>query len=306
MEIMNIAIIGLGRIGGAVLQRLHKASFPVIGFDVDKHTRDAFQLQGIKTVDSLKEVGQIAHVIFIYIPAGALVDQVLNTLVEHVAPHAIIIDGGNSKFTDSIARAQTMATHNIVFLDCGTSGGIHGQEIGFSLMVGGHKEAYNQIEHILQAIAAPNGLGYMGPSGTGHYVKMIHNGIEYALLQAYAEGLEIIKDGHFKSDQLDLETITRVWSHGSIIRSWILELLHTIVTENKTIDSISGKINESGTGAWTVEEAKKYHIPATVIEQALHIRAQSRENGGSYATKLVALLRHAFGGHAVECNKEKK
>lgn len=296
---MKFAIIGLGKMGFAIAERVLDAGHEVIGFDVDIALRKKLTEVGGKAASSLQELAQEARIFWLMVPAG-LVDQVLNDLALHLKGGDIVIDGGNSKFTDSIARARMLQLKNIYFLDCGTSGGVHGRVHGFSLMVGGDKDAYTKIHELLSAIAAPGGVGYMGPSGTGHYVKMVHNGIEYALLQAYAQGLHVIKDGSFKNQYLDLEEITRIWNNGSVIRSWILELLHDIVAKDQKLEHISGEIEELGTGLWTVEEASKHNIPVDLIQQAVEIRTWSRKTGGNFATKLVALLRNAFGGHRVK------
>ena len=165
-------------------------------------------------------------------------------------------------------------------------------------MIGGNEKPFSQVEEIFKAIAAPNGYGYMGPSGSGHYVKMIHNGIEYALLQSYAEGLHLIKDGHY--DNLDLEKITDVWSNGSVIRSWITDLLNNIFSQDQQLTDISGEIGENKTGRWTLDEAKKQQVPIDLIERSLDIRTKSRKDGGNFGTKVVAMLRNQFGGHPVK------
>jgi 6-phosphogluconate dehydrogenase len=211
----------------------------------------------------------------------------------------IIIDGGNSKFSDSMRRAQELVKENIYFIDCGTSGGIHGSENGFCLMIGGDKTAYDRIEPLSKVIATPGGYAYCGPSGAGHYVKMIHNGIEYGILQAYAEGFHLLKDGAFKNEHLNLEKIASVWNHGSVIRSWILELVQDIMKEDPTLEDIKGTVASTGMGLWTVEEAHQSKIPVPVIEESLNVRKWSEKTGGNYATKVVAMLRNKFGGHAV-------
>jgi 6-phosphogluconate dehydrogenase len=296
---MRLAIIGLGRMGFAIAERVLDAGHKVVGFDIDVHLCKQLDEVGGTSVTSLAALAEDARIFWLMVPAK-LVDQVLQELVPHLKGGDIVIDGGNSKFTDSIARARMLQLKNIFFLDCGTSGGVHGRAIGFSLMVGGDKDSYTKIHSLLAAIAAPNGVGYMGSSGTGHYVKMVHNGIEYALLQAYAQGLHVIKDGSFKKEYLDLAEITRVWSNGSVIRSWILDLLHDIVAKDQSLAHISGEIGELGTGQWTVDEALQHKIPVDLIEKAVEIRSWSRKTGGNFATKLVALLRHAFGGHSIK------
>lgn len=295
---MKIGLIGLGKMGNAVASRLLQAKYEVIGFDLNSNARQEAQELGVQTTMALQDIPMQARVIWLMVPAGEIVDTVLQMIKAHLQPGDIVVDGGNSKFTDSITRAHDLQKMGVAYLDCGTSGGLLGQSIGFSLMVGGDKDAYNKIEPILKVLAAPNGYGYMGPSGTGHYVKMIHNGIEYGLLEAYAEGFSILRNGHYKD--LDLAQITRIWNNGSVIRSWILELAHQTFKEHKNLDTISGEIEEGGTGRWTMQEAQKHNIPVPVIEEAVAMREWSRATGGNYGTKIVALLRHAFGGHDVK------
>ncbi len=297
---MNLGIIGLGKMGHAIAQRVVTAGDVVFGYDIGKQAQQEAQQIGVQLVDTIKQLPSKTNVIWLMLPAGELVDNTIDELKVELEPGAIIIDGGNSNFKDSIRRAQALAVDNIHFLDCGTSGGLKGQEIGFSLMVGGNKEAYDHVVPLLKIIATKDGYGLVGPSGAGHYVKMVHNGIEYALLQAYAEGFHIIKDGYYKKDHLDLAEITRIWMHGSIIRSYLLELAHEVFTVDQELNEISGEIAEGGTGRWTLEEADEQQIPAPTIEGALRVRSFSRKTGGNYATKLIAMLRNKFGGHAVK------
>lgn len=292
---MNVAIIGLGKMGSAVAQRVQQGGHTVVGFDpsVQEHNT-------ITVVNSIEELAQKAHIFWLMVPAGQVVDNVINQLLPHIQEGAVIVDAGNSKFTDSLRRAQTLQEDNIAFLDCGTSGGIHGLKHGFSLMVGGDKNVYQKLEPLFNVIAAPNGYGYVGPSGAGHYVKMVHNGIEYALLQAYAEGFELIKNGSFKKHNLDLQEITRIWQNGSVVRSFILDLAHEVFKDDQQLTNISGEVAEGGTGKWTVQDAHKHDVPVKLIEESLNIRKWSRETGGNYATKVIAMLRKGFGGHAVK------
>lgn len=297
---MNVGIIGLGRMGSGIAQRLVQKGFTVIGFDPNVETRTAALQTGIQVVHSLELLTSQARVIWLLVPAGAVVDTVINNLVPYLEPGAILVDGGNSHYNDSIRRAKQLSERQILFLDCGTSGGVHGRDLGFCLMVGGERSAYNTIEPLLAAIASPNGYAYVGQSGAGHYVKMVHNGIEYALLQAYAEGFQLLKEGTLRNQALDLDQIARLWNQSSIIRSWILQLMQEILQEqDRELATISGQIAESGTGRWTVEEAEAHHIPIPLIKEALAIRFESQKSGGNYATKLVALLRNKFGGHPV-------
>lgn len=295
---MKLGLIGLGRMGQAIAHRLLKAGLKIFGFDINNAARNAFQQQGGTPVDDIKTLAEQCSVFWLMLPAGTIVDEIMTILIPHMQPKNIIIDGGNSHFTETIKRAQMAYTKNIFFLDCGTSGGLKGREIGFSLMIGGDKKAFQSVEEIFQAIAAPNGYAYLGPAGTGHYVKMIHNGIEYALLQSYADGFNLLKHGHYK--ELNLETIARVWSHGSVIRSWILDLTHEIFLHDQDFSTVPGCIGENLTGQWTLEEAKKQNVPSTLLEEALAIRTWSRKTKGNYATKLVALLRNKFGGHEIK------
>lgn len=299
---MTVGVVGLGRMGEAVAYRLAGAGFSVMGSDPNSALKERIEKEHIRFV-TLAELANNADVIWLMVPAGAVVDQVIAALTPQAKKGAIIVDGGNSNFKDSQRRYAELAVQGFSFIDCGTSGGVHGRELGFSLMVGGDKKVYDTIEPLLKALAAPGGYAYMGRSGAGHYVKMVHNGVEYALMQAYAEGFELLKEGAFKDDDLDLAAITNVWMHGSIIRSWLVELSHTIFVEDQTLEAISGRIHESGTGAWTVEEAHREKVPVPLIEKALLLRKESRETGGTYASKVVALMRNKFGGHAFETKK---
>lgn len=300
---MKMGIVGLGRMGNAIAFRLLQAGHDVIGYDRDTSARDDAAGMGVSMVHDLAELASQTRIIWLMVPLDA-VDSVINDLKSHLKADDIIIDGGNSYYEDSIRRAKDLATSGIIFLDCGTSGGVVGRRGGFCLMVGGDQAAYTKVHSLLVAIAAPGGLGYVGPSGTGHYVKMVHNGIEYGLLQAYAEGFQIIKEGTFKKMGLDLEEISRIWNNGSIIRSFLLGLAHQVFQKDEELRHIIGKVSEGGTGRWTVEEAKKHHLSVPVIEHALKVRAWSREHGGDYATKLIAVLRHEFGGHEVKRTKD--
>ena len=301
---MKFGLIGLGRMGAAIAQRAIDRGHEIIGFDLDADSRINAQNLGVTVVDSLEEVARQTRIIWLMVPAGNIVDQAIQTLLPHLKKDDIIIDGGNSKFTDSIRRAEELSNKGLFFLDCGTSGGLQAREFGFSLMVGGDEASFLKLHPILEAIAATGAIGLVGPSGAGHYVKMVHNGIEYALLEAYAEGFQLIKEGSFKNKNPDLEQITRIWSNGSIIRSWILDLAHGIFEKEQEFHDISGEIGQSGTGKWTVENAHENKIPVPVIEESLKMREWSEKTGGNYATKIVALLRHSFGGHAI--NKKGK
>lgn len=297
---MNIGIIGLGRMGNAIAKRVLDGGHIAFGFDVDKQAKKDAENIGVHVVDRTEQLLEHTDIIWLMLPAGSLIDDTIELLQPKLKKGSIIIDGGNSNFKDSIRRSKKLKEKEIHYLDCGTSGGLHGEKIGFSLMIGGERNAYEKIVPLLEAIAAKDGFGLVGPSGAGHYVKMVHNGIEYALLQAYAEGFHIIKHGYFKNDDLDLEQISGIWMHGSIIRSYILDLAHQVFQEDQTFESIGGEVAEGGTGRWTLQEAHEQHIAAPTIEESLRVRKCSRETGGDYTTKIVAMLRNKFGGHAVK------
>jgi 6-phosphogluconate dehydrogenase len=298
---MKLGIIGLGRMGSAIAERVLKAGHEVVAYDPSTEACTEAQKLGA-SLATLENIALQTQVIWVMVPAGDATKQTLKTLAPLCRKGSIIIDGGNSYYKDSIEQAQLLAQHSIHFLDCGTSGGVKGRELGFSLMIGGEHEAYKLVAPLLSAIAAPEGYGYMGPSGAGHYVKMVHNGIEYALLQAYAEGCHLLKEGHYPG--LDLAEVTRVWNSGSIIRSFVAELLHEIFEYDQDLKNVSGAIGENLTGQWTSKEAHERGVPIRLIDESLAIRAWSRQTGGNYGTKVVAMLRKQFGGHALEKPKD--
>lgn len=294
---MNVGIIGLGKIGGAVAQRLVNTGHNVIGFDIDRKACQQASVLGVMIASDISTLAQQARVLWLFVPAGHIIDTILQQLIPHVKSGDIIIDGGNSNFHDSMRRNIMLESFGIYYLDCGVSGGIQGTTYGFCLMVGGNLQAFTKVRTMMEAVATPGGLAHVGPSGAGHYVKMVHNGIEYGLLQAYAEGIQLMKEGSFKEAHLDVEEITRIWQHGSIIRSWILELTHDILARDSTLEHVEGEIDETGTGRWAVEDARVHNVPVPVLKSALEVRKKSRENERNFTTKLIALLRHEFGGH---------
>lgn len=297
---MNVGIIGLGRMGHAIAKRIHHAGHVVIGYDVDAQARAYAESTGIVTIDAAEFLPDKVDMIWLMLPAGDIVDQMLHKLKPRLKKETIIIDGGNSNYKDSIRRAHELAQDDIQFLDCGTSGGLQGADDGFSLMVGGQAAAYLHVVPILKAVAAKQGYGLVGPSGAGHYVKSVHNGIEYGILQAYAEGFQILKEGHFQHVPLDLTQVSDIWMHGSIIRSYLLQLTHDVLQKDQQLDAYSGYVAEGGTGLWTEQEADEHAVPAPVLKAALQVRTESRATGGNFATKLIALIRNKFGGHPVK------
>ena len=299
MAFMKLGVIGLGRMGAAIARRVLDGGHEVVAYDPDGDARGHVAAMGAEIVVSASAVvGQGVDAIWLMVPAGKVVDNVLTEIMPYLQAGDVVIDGGNSNFLDSIRRAQELEKKDIIFIDCGTSGGLKVEEIGFSLMIGGNKDAFFRLEPIFAAISLPDGYGHMGPSGAGHYVKMVHNGVEYALLQAYAEGFHLLRKGHY--DGLDLELVSRVWSNGSVIRSWIVELCNDVFVHDQELHDVSGVIGGGATGTWTSQEAHKQGVPVDLIDKSLAIRAQSQKTGGNFATKVVAVLRNKFGGHPLE------
>lgn len=308
---MNIGLIGLGKMGQAIAYRLLKSNHNVIAFDpyikkdqiIDTIYKEDKALKKVTLSNfilekSLTDLTNKTSIVWLMVPAGNTTDSTIKKLATNLKPDGIVIDGGNSNFEKTRKRYALLKERNISLLDCGTSGGVAGKFTGYSLMIGGDKKTFNKVEEIFKSIAAPNGYSYLGPSGAGHYVKMIHNGIEYSLLQSYAEGFDLLKNNNHYT-KLNLETITNVWINGSVIRSWILDLCKNIFSQDQELKNISGSIGENQTGRWTIDEAKKQHIPMKLLEDSLYIRKESRITGGNYGTKVVALLRNQFGGHTV-------
>lgn len=294
---MKVGVIGLGRMGGPIARKFHKSDCELTVYDINPAVCQEFKNDGIHVSENIEELSKISDVIWIMVSALA-VDDVLEELCLCTREGTVLIDGGNSYFKDTIRRAKEMARRKIEFLDCGTSGGLRGVELGFSLTVGGDKESYDKIKEIFNLIAASKrSYSHVGPSGAGHYVKMVHNGIEYALMESYAEGFHLLHNGYYKN--LDLSKVSCTWSNGSIIRSWILTLIEEIYSQDQDLENIRGIVGAHGTGYWTVKEAQKEGIPVRLIEDAVKIREESRKDG-NYATKLVALLRHKMGGHPIE------
>jgi len=304
---MKVGLVGLGKMGQAIAYRLLLDKHEVVSFDpyakksgitkniIDKNLEQNSPIK-FDFANSLKELAKQVNIIWLMVPAGETVDKVIQELEPHLQQNTIVIDGGNSNFKNSIRRHYELIKKDIEYLDCGTSGGVHGKEIGFCLMIGGSKDAYKKVEPIFKSIATPYGYEYIGPTGAGHYGKMIHNGIEYSILQSYAEGFHLLHEND-KYKNLDLEKISGVWMHGSVIRSFILDLAHTVFKQDQKLENISGSIGENQTGRWTIEQAKEQNIEMSLLQKSLDVRKWSRETGGNYATKVVAMLRNQFGGH---------
>jgi 6-phosphogluconate dehydrogenase len=297
---MKIGFVGLGRMGGNMVQRLLNGNHEVVAFDVNQEARRKAQAEGAAVFDSLEELaGSLGspRAIWIMVPAGKPTEDTIRTLGSLLSEGDILIDGGNSNFRDSMRRARQLEENGISFLDAGTSGGIWGLEIGYCMMIGGDEAAFRKAEPIFETLAPKDGYARVGPSGAGHFVKMVHNGIEYALLQAYGEGFEIL-DAKEEFD-LDLARVAHLWNQGSVIRSWLLELAENAFKTDPELEAVRGYVEDSGEGRWTVAEAIAEDVPAPVITLSLLERFRSRQED-SFSAKVIAALRNEFGGHAVK------
>src|SRR6266704_4943761 len=297
---MQLAMIGLGRMGGNMVRRLVQGGHEAIVYDASAEAVKAVAGKGVKTARDIADVAkQLAsrRVVWVMVPAGAPVDNTLDQLVPHLSRGDIVIDGGNSNFRDTLRRGEALKQQGIEFVDVGTSGGIWGLELGYCLMIGGSPAAFQHCEPIFRSLAAPDGYAHVGPAGAGHDVKMVQNGIEYGMLQAYAEGYEIL---HASQDfKFDLRQIAKLWNHGSVVRSWLNELAERALARDGRLSGIRGHVEDSGAGRWTVEEAMRLDVPAPVITLSLLARLRSRQDE-SFGAKLIAALRHEFGGHAIK------
>jgi len=295
---MQVGIIGLGRMGSGLTVRLLQGSHQVMVYDRAADAVRALASKGATATSSLEDLGQklkAPRIFWLMIPAGPPVDDTIQRLSATLSPGDVIIDGGNSNYNDSIRRAEELRSQQIEFLDVGVSGGIWGLKVGFNLMVGGNHAVFKQVEPIFQTLAQPDGYAYVGPSGAGHYSKMVHNGIEYSMLQAYAEGFEILKASPFA---FDLVQLSRLWNHGSVIRSWLLELAQAAFERDPELADIKGYVEDSGEGRWTLQEAIDHAVPAPALAMSLFMRFRSRQDD-SFSAKVLAALRNEFGGHPV-------
>jgi 6-phosphogluconate dehydrogenase len=293
---MRIGMVGLGRMGGNMTKRLEQGGHEVQTYDHG----------GRGTASSLAElVEQLdpPRAVWLMIPAGEATEEAVAELLGLLGEGDVIVDGGNSNFRDSKRRAATAAGHGIGYVDAGVSGGIWGLEVGYCLMVGGEEASVERVRPACETLAPKNGFAHVGPPGAGHYVKMVHNGIEYGLMQAYAEGFELMYHSEFP---LDLREISGIWRYGSVVRSWLLELLHEAFEEQGSgLEQIEGYVEDSGEGRWTITEAIDTAVPTPVIAAALFARFSSRQDI-NFAAKVAAALRNQFGGHAVRAVEEAK
>lgn len=287
---MQLGMVGLGRMGSNMTQRLRDGGHEVVGYDRNPDISDAESLEDLVAKLSAPRV------VWVMVPSGDPTEQTVIELADLLESGDLIVDGGNSNFRDSIQRADMLKSKGILFIDAGTSGGIWGLKEGYCLMVGGTEESFERLQPALKTLAPEDGYAHVGPNGAGHFTKMVHNGIEYAMLQSYAEGFEILNSSQF---DLDMRQIASLWNHGSVVRSWLLELAERAFEKDNQLSRIRGYVEDSGEGRWTVMEAINESVPATVIAASLFARYTSRQED-SFAMKVIAALRNEFGGHEVQ------
>jgi 6-phosphogluconate dehydrogenase len=297
---MQLGMVGLGKMGGNMAERLSRAGHEVVGFDLDTALRERVGgLAGARAAGTLEDVvAQLSapRVVWVMVPAGEPTEATIRLLAAALDPGDVLVDGGNTRFTDTVRRSARLRERGVHLVDAGTSGGVWGLELGYCLMVGGEEEPVRRCEPIFRALAPEGGYAHVGPSGSGHFAKMVHNGIEYGMLQAYAEGFEIL---HASDFPFDLRELAALWNQGSVVRSWLLELLErAYAQEGADLERIRGWVADSGEGRWTVETALDLDVPAPVITLSLLSRFRSRQEE-SYSARVIAALRDQFGGHGV-------
>jgi len=296
---MELGLIGLGRMGANIARRLIRGGHRVKVLDRDPALGEALRSEGAQPAADL--AGLVSALkpprhVWVMVPSGAPVADTITALTPLLSAGDCIIDGGNSYYRESVARAEALKATGVHFLDVGTSGGVWGLEKGFCLMIGGDRGIFERIEPVFRTLAPPDGYAHVGANGAGHFVKMVHNGIEYGLLQAYAEGFEMLEASRY---DLDLHAVSRLWNQGSVVRSWLLELAERALAEDPGLAAIRGYVEDSGEGRWTIQEAIDLDVPATVLAHSLFARFRSRQED-SFGAKLIAALRQQFGGHAVK------
>ena len=295
---MQLGMIGLGKMGANMTTRLLRGGHKVVAFDFNKDAVKASEGEGAIGASSLEDlVSKLSppRIAWMMVPSGAPTEQTLDNLLRLLKPGDVIIDGGNSNWKDSVRRAERCNAQKVAFVDAGTSGGIWGLENGYCLMVGGDADAVKKCEPIFTTLAPKEGYAHVGAVGAGHFSKMVHNGIEYGLLQSYGEGFEVLEKSQFK---YDLHQLAKLWLSGSVVRSWLLELLERALSDDPTLRDIKGYVVDSGEGRWTVQAAIDEDVPAPVITLSLLARFASRQDE-SFSAKIIAALRNQFGGHAV-------
>jgi 6-phosphogluconate dehydrogenase len=295
---MRLGMVGLGRMGGNMATRLVRSGHEVVGFDPGEDARAAAEAQGSRTASDI--AGLVAELdpprtVWLMVPAGDITEGSVRALADPLSEGDLIVDGGNSNWRDSQRRHRDLRARGIDFLDVGVSGGVWGLEEGYCLMIGGERGSVERLRPALDALAPPGGWAHVGPSGAGHFVKMVHNGIEYGLLQAYGEGFAILERSEF---DLDLPAVAEVWRRGSVVRSWLLDLLASALSKDPRLEQVKGFVEDSGEGRWTVQAALERDVPAPITALSLFARFASRQDE-SFAAKIIAALRREFGGHSV-------
>jgi 6-phosphogluconate dehydrogenase len=300
---LHIGMVGLGRMGANMAKRLARAGVAVIGFDPDAGARVAFAaIDGCQSVDSLEEMVHALppmRVVWLMVPAGEQTEATIAELAPRLHSEDVIVDGGNAFYKDSVRRAVDLASYGVRFVDCGVSGGVWGLENGYALMFGGSPAAAREIEPFAKILApaADRGWLHCGPSGSGHFVKMIHNGIEYGMMQSIAEGMSLLKGK--EAFELDVAAVAEMWRHGSVVRSWLLDLTAEFLREDAELADVAPVVADSGEGRWTALEAIEQGVPAPVLSLALIMRFAS-QGKGEYADRLLSMMRKSFGGHKIE------
>ncbi len=296
---MQVGFVGLGRMGGNMVHRLARGGHEVVVCNRSPGPVQEAVKHGCIGATSLQDLVQklaAPRHIWLMLPAGGVTDEYLNQLMDLCQPGDLFVDGANSKWKDTKLRAERAKARGFEFVDCGTSGGIWGLQVGYSIMAGGSPEAFARVESAIKTLAPENGYGLLGPNGAGHFVKMVHNGIEYGMMQAYAEGFELM---HKSPYGLDLPQIAKLWQQGSVVRSWLLELAASALEQDPRLQKIKGYVEDSGEGRWTVLDAIDHDVPLWTIAASLFVRFRSRDPD-PFADRMLAALRNAFGGHAVK------
>jgi 6-phosphogluconate dehydrogenase len=299
---MKLAMIGLGRMGGNMTARLLQAGHEMVVFNRSKapiEKAEAAGATGAASLEALVQALEPPRVVWVMLPAGEVTEHTLQALGKLMAKGDIVVDGGNSHYTDTLRRGDELEASGIEFVDVGVSGGVWGLQVGYGMMVGGSKRAVEKLRPALETLAPgpDQGWGHMGKRGAGHYAKMVHNGIEYGMMQAYAEGFAILRAK--KDFEFDLHQVAEAWRFGTVIRSWLLDLVSSALESDPNLPDIAAWVDDSGEGRWTVEESIQLSVPAPVISQSLYARFRSRQSD-NYADKLLAAMRHQFGGHAIK------
>lgn len=300
---MRLGMVGLGKMGGNMTRRLLRDGHEIVGYAPETEAVDAVVQEGAEGAASIADVVsklESPRCVWTMVPAGAPTESVVNELGELLTSGDVIIDGGNSHYVTSAARAEALWGRGISFIDCGTSGGVWGLDEGYCLMIGAHPDAFSVMEPIFRSLAPPNGYAHVGPPGSGHFVKMVHNGVEYALMQAYAEGFEILNSSDFG---IDLPQVAEVWRYGSVVRSWLLDLAASALKQDPGLESLTGWVEDSGEGRWTLQTAIDNAVPAPTIALSLFARFASRQEN-AFSNRVLAALRREFGGHAVHSAHE--